>query len=120
MPTEKIYELTRSADATFVIVNPRNKNNKYTVFNKQFEAMVCGRPIIVTKGTYAAKLTEKYRCGITVEYNEKSIREAIIKLRDNPQLRDELGKNAFKAAKEIFNWENEKKRLLKVYEEVSK
>jgi len=119
IPTEQIYPLTRKADATFVLVDPRNKNNRHTVFNKQFEAMLCGRPIIVTKGTFAAEMTERYKCGLTVDYDEKSIREAIITLRDNPQLRRELGMNAFEAARKIFNWENEKKKLLEVYQEVS-
>jgi len=120
IPTEEIYPLTRRADATFVLVDPRNKNNRYTVFNKQFEAMLCGSPIIVTKGTFAAMMTEKYKCGLTVEYNEKDIRRAIITLRDDEDLRKRLGRNAFMAAKRIFNWENEKKKLLKVYEVVKK
>ena len=120
IPTEQIYPLTRRADATFVLVDPRNRNNRHTVFNKQFEAMLCGRPIIVTKGTFAAEMTEKYKCGLTVDYDEKSIREAIITLRDNKELRRELGMNAFEAAKKIFNWENEKRKLIKVYDEVSK
>jgi len=120
IPTEQIYPLTRKADATFVLVDPRNKNNRYTVFNKQFEAMLCGRPIIVTKGTFAAEMTERYKCGLTVNYNKKDIRDAIITLRDDKRLREELGRNAFRAAKEIFNWENEKKKLIRAYEEVSK
>jgi len=115
--TENILPLTLNADATFVIVKPTEFYSR-TLFNKQFEAMVCGRPIIVTKGTYAAKITEELNCGLTVEYNKNSIEEAILKLRDNPELCEELGRNALKAAKERYNWEIEKEKLLKVYGEI--
>ena len=117
IPKEEILPLTRKSDATFVIVDRKGQHHM-NVFNKQFEAMVCGRPIIVTRGTYAGEMTERLRCGLTVEYNKESVREAVLILRDNPDLCEELGKNAFKAAKEKYNWENEKKKLLKVYEEI--
>ncbi len=117
IPSSEILPLTRKADATFIITDLKGQH-RMNVFNKQFEAMVCGRPIIVTKGTYAGKMTEELKCGLTVDYNKDSVRDAIITLRDNPGLCRELGKNAFKAAKERYNWDIEKKNLLKVYEEI--
>jgi len=118
IPTKDILKITREGDAILLLVGKTNKQTKIVVFNKQFEAMVCGRPIIITKGTYAAEMTEKLKCGLTVEYNKESVKEAIIKLRDNPDLCEELGQNAFNAAKKQYNWEKEKKNLLKVYEEI--
>ncbi len=86
--------------------------------NKQFEAMVCGRPIITTKGTNPAKMTEKLKCGIIVDYNRNSVEEGIRKLRDNPELYEELGRNALKAAVEKYNWKNEERKLLGVYRNI--
>ncbi|MEF8848302.1 MAG: glycosyltransferase family 4 protein [Candidatus Thermoplasmatota archaeon] len=117
VPTEDILPLTRKSDATFIIVDPKSRHYQKTLFNKQFEAMVTGRPIIVTKGTFAGEMTEELNCGITVEYNEESVRKAIIKLRDNPDLCEKLGKNALNAAKNKYNWKSEKQKLLEVYEE---
>jgi glycosyltransferase involved in cell wall biosynthesis len=116
IPTKDILPLTRKADATFILVDPSSKHYQKTLFNKQFEAMVCARPIIVTNDTYAAEMTKELNCGISVDYTEESIRKAIIKLRDNPGLCESLGKNGFTAAKKRYNWEIEKKNLLKVYE----
>jgi glycosyltransferase involved in cell wall biosynthesis len=116
--TEEILPLTKKSDATFIIVDPKSKHYQRTLFNKQFEAMVCGRPIIVTKGTYAAEMTEDLNCGLTVYYDIESVREAIIKLRDNPSLCKELGENALKAAVDKYNWNDEKNNLIKVYEEI--
>lgn len=111
---EAISRILQS-DAVVHMVNPANPNNRIGLANKQFEAMVCGRPIITTKGTYAGELTERLKCGLTVEYNEKSVREAIIKLRDNPKLREELGRNGLKAAIKEYNWEKQREKLIKIY-----
>jgi len=118
IPSEDILPLTRKADVSYMVVDPDDKLNELTLYNKQFEAMVCGTPIITSKGTYAGDMTKKLKCGITVDYNANSIKEAIIKLRDSPKLCAELGKNAIHAAKERYNWDVEKRELLKVYEEI--
>ena len=118
IPTNEILPRTRKSHATFIIINPASKHYQKTLFNKQFEAMVTARPIIVTKKTFAAEMTEELKCGITVDYSKESVKKAIIKLRDNPELLEKLGKNALKAAKEKYNWETEKKKLLKVYSEI--
>jgi glycosyltransferase involved in cell wall biosynthesis len=117
IPTKDILPLTRRSDATFVLTDTKGQT-QMNVFNKQFEAMVCGRPIIITKGTYAAEMTEKLKCGITVEFTKESVEKTIIYLRDNPKKVVELGKNAFNAAKTKYNWKNEKTKLIKVYEEL--
>lgn len=119
--SNEILPRTHAADATFLLTCPPHKKmyHQETLFNKQFEALVCGRPIIVTQGTYAGKMTEELNCGLTVEYNKESVKKAIITLRDNPELCEELGRNAFKAAKERYNWDVEKKKLLSVYEVIT-
>ena len=116
IPFNEVVPKTLEADAVICMINPSDLNNRIGLANKQFEAMVCGRPIITTRGTYSAKMTEKLKCGIVVDYNGDSLKKGIEKLRDNPKLCEELGRNALKAALEQYNWENEKRKLLKVYE----
>ena len=118
IPTEEILPLTRSCHATFIIVDPSSNHYQRTLFNKQFESMVCGRPIIVTRGTYAGTMTEDLQCGLTVDYTKDSVTKAIIRLRDNPQLCRSLGEHALQAAKNQYNWKNERKKLHRVYEEL--
>jgi len=118
IPTPDILPLTKSANATFILVDPTSKHYQQTLFNKQFEAMVCGRPIITTKGTYAGTMTEELNCGLTVNYNETSVKKAIKRLRDTPELCQELGKNAFDAAVKRYNWKQEQQHLLNIYKEI--
>ena len=119
IPTSDILPLTKHADVTFIIVDPTSKHYQQTLFNKQFEAMVCGRPIITTKGTYAGIMTEELHCGLTVDYDVSSVKKAIKQLQDNPELCKELGRKAFEAAQNRYNWKVEQQNLLGVYEEIT-
>ena len=119
IPSTEVILKTLQSDLVICLFDPDNLNNKVGLPNKQFEAMVCGRPIITTKNTYAGNFTEINACGMAVEYNKKSLQKAILTLKNNPQLCREFGKNALKAAKEKYNWQNEKKKLLQTYKILS-
>jgi len=118
IPYDKVIPTTLVSDIVLCMINPEDINNKIASANKQFEAMVCGRPIICTKETRSGEITEDEKCGLVIEYNKKALREAIIKLRDNPKLCKELGKNALKAAIEKYNWELEENKLINLYEKM--
>jgi len=113
-----VIPITQNSDAVICVIDPSAFNNRIASANKQFEAMVCGRPIICTKGTRSGEITEAEKCGLTVDYSKGDLRKAIITLRDNPKLCEELGRNALKAAIEKYNWEKQEEKLLKIYEEI--
>jgi glycosyltransferase involved in cell wall biosynthesis len=115
VPFDQVIPMTIKADCVFLMVNPEDLNNRIGLGNKQFEAMVCGRPIICTRGTYSGELTEQEGVGLAVEYNHQALKEAIIKLRDNPGLRERLGRNALKAAINKYNWQKQEEKLIELY-----
>jgi len=115
IPFYEVISKTLEANAVINMPNPDNYYYKFGLANKQFAAMVCGRPIICTKGIYSGELTNKLGCGLVVEYDER-VKDAIINLKDNPKLCEELGKNGLKAAKEKYNWKMQSLELLNVYE----
>jgi len=118
IPMEEVLPMTKKADVIVCLFDPHSKNNQVGLPNKVFEAMVCGKPIICTKGIYSGKFVLKEKCGLAVDYYRQSLKEAIIKLRDNPRLCEELGKNGFKAAKEKYNWKKQEKKLVRIYKEL--
>jgi len=118
VPPEKVISMTQKSDAVVCMINPNVINNKIATANKQFEAMVCGRPIICTKGTRSGEITEQEKCGLVVNYTKEALKDAIIKLRNSPKLCEELGRNALKAAINKYNWEIEEKKLQKLYEKL--
>jgi len=115
VPFDQVIPMTMEADAIFCMFNPGDPNSLIGTPNKLFEAMVCGRPIICTKGTYSGELTEQEEIGLAIEYSEQALKEAIIKLRDNPGLRERLGKNALKAALTKYNWQKQEEKLIELY-----
>jgi glycosyltransferase involved in cell wall biosynthesis len=115
---DQVIPTTLKSDAVILILDPYTKYAKIALANKQFEAMVCGRPIITTKETYVGELTTELNCGLVVNYNNTSIKKAIIKLRDNKELCERLGRNGLDAAKNIYNWKNQKQKLLSLYQKI--
>jgi glycosyltransferase involved in cell wall biosynthesis len=115
VPMEKVIPMTKKSDLIICMTSPDDPNNSRATGNKQFEAMVSGRPIICTKGTYPGILTEKLNCGLVAEFNKKSLKDAIVKLINNPKLCKELGKNALNAAIEKYNWKKQEEILFDIY-----
>ncbi len=118
IPYSEVLDETTRADVVVCPIDPKDPNSSLALANKQFEAMVCGRPIIVSDDTHAGEVTREWECGLVVEHTPEDIEEAVERLRDDDELREELGKNAFSAAVEKFNWEHEKSKLISIYEEL--
>ena len=112
---DKIIPLTHQCDLSICMINPNDKNNQLASANKQFEAMVAGRPIIATKNTRSGEITSQEKCGLVIDYNKTELKKAIEFFRDNPEECKKLGKNALKAAQRKYNWEVDKEKLVKFY-----
>jgi glycosyltransferase involved in cell wall biosynthesis len=120
VPLDKIIHYTKKSDAVLCMIKPTDKNAKITMANKQFEAMVCGRALIASKDTYIGEITEELNCGIVEEFSKKGVIRAVKKLRDNPKLCKELGRNGLKAAIDKYNWAEQEKILIKAYNKLMK
>jgi glycosyltransferase involved in cell wall biosynthesis len=108
----KSLELEASSDAMVVLYDLQYRKNQLSSPNKIFEAMMCGIPLITNMEVDLVKETD---CGIIVQYNIDQVRDAIIKLRDDSQLRNRLGNNGRKAFVEKYNWNNMEKKLYQLY-----
>jgi glycosyltransferase involved in cell wall biosynthesis len=114
-----VLKRTFSSDVLFALYDPKIPNHRYASPNKLFEAMMCGKPIIVSAETSMAKIVKKENCGIIVDYNNiKELENAIIQLQKNPLLRRNLGNNGIKAYKTKYNWTIMANRLLKLYKRI--
>jgi len=110
-------KLEASSDAMVVLYDLEYRKNQLSSPNKIFEAMMCGIPLITNMEVDLVKDTD---CGIIVEYDINHVRDAIIKLRDNSELRTRLGNNGRKAFVEKYNWDNMEKRLYQIYNNLLK
>jgi len=115
LPIKNVIPTTRKADIVVCMFDPKDPITQIGLPNKVFEAMVCGRPIICSRGTYSGEFVERAGCGLTAEFNRDGLKKAIIKLQNAPSLKEKLGRNALKAALGEYSWEQQEKKLLKVY-----
>jgi glycosyltransferase involved in cell wall biosynthesis len=69
------------------------------------EAAACGIPLISTQVGIAPQLIRGNENGFLIERNIKAIRNAIIKLRDNRDLRIAMGKRARETVENAWNWD---------------
>jgi glycosyltransferase involved in cell wall biosynthesis len=120
IPFEEVIPTTLRSDVVVCMINPADSNNKIALANKQFEAMVCGRPIITTEGTYVGDITKNLNCGVVVNYDKESLKKAILELKDNKKLCEKYGKNGLEAAKNNYNWGEQKEKLLDLYQKVER
>lgn len=115
----EVLERSLSADALFILRDPIVRVNKYICGSKVLESMMCGRPIIVNKGTSTSKIVEQVNCGIIVDaHNIKEIKNAILRLKNDKDFCEKLGENGKRAYELHYNWDIMEKRLLNLYEKL--
>ncbi len=114
-----VLDMSLKADVLFAFYDPAIPNNKYASPNKLFEAMMCGKPIIMNSETSASKIVQFEDCGVIVDYGDvKSTKKALIELIKKPELRKKLGENGRKAYENKYSWKIMEKRLLSAYNEL--
>jgi glycosyltransferase involved in cell wall biosynthesis len=111
----KLLDIEASSDVMLALYDLNlQRQYEYGMANKVLEAMMCGLPIITN---ISHDLVNDTKCGLTVEYeNVEQIKEAIITLRDNPELRRLYGSNGRKAFLEKYNWAKMEQKLFQTYD----
>ena len=120
VPMDEVLPMTKKADAVFCLFDPKDLLTRIGLPNKVFEAMVCARPILVAKGTFSGHFVGNEKCGLVIPYTKEDLKEAIITLKNKPNLCEELGKNAFDAAIRDYNWKKQEEKLLELYVDLKK
>jgi len=116
LPYEKVIQYTLTADILFAFYNPAVPNNRYASPNKLFEAMMCGKPIVVNDNCSMADIVREEDCGLVVPYGDvDAIKHAIHTLKNDPGMCKRFGENGRKAYETKYNWKIMEERLLKIY-----
>ena len=82
------------------------------------EAMSSSLPVIATRVGYLPKLVTDN--GILIEKNDiYGLKDAILALADNKDLREQMGKNGRKRVEHEFSWDKSAARLEKLYKDIN-
>jgi|CZCB01.1.fsa_nt_gi glycosyltransferase involved in cell wall biosynthesis len=88
-----------------VLIIPFPKKFYYDIAHpiKLSDYMAVGRPIVCLNLETSGTIIHKYQCGMVCN-DYKEMHEALLKLIDDKQLRQELGANGYNAAKTYYDW----------------
>lgn len=115
---EEVYKLYKKC-LIGVVVDLPTGNNVEGLPIKMFEYMLFGLPIITSNFPLRRKIFEEYQCGILIDpYDKNGYKDAIMKLICNLNLCKKYGENGRKAVCEKYNWHQEEKKLLYIYDEL--
>ena len=83
--------------------------------------MSAGIPVIGSHFPLWKEIIETNGCGVCVDpLNPKEISKAIIFILNNPEIANKMGEKARRMVEDKYNWEIEKEKLLKIYNEILK
>jgi len=118
IPYAEVISRLKEADIGFICDCPLKRHMEGLPV-KLFEYMAAGLPVIASNFPLWKQIVEKYNCGICVDPTDpRKIAETIEYLRENPEVRKQMGENGRKAILEEYNWEKESKKLLDVYSKI--
>jgi len=106
----------RKASIGLVILHPE-PNYVASQPVKLFEYMCAGIPVIVSDFPVCREIVGKARCGFLVNpLDPHEIARAVEYLLTHPEEAEEMGRRGFQAVHENYNWANEEKTLLQMYD----
>jgi len=105
MPKEKLVSLLKYSIASLIPLANKPLLNTSSP-NKLFESLAAGVPVIQTTTGWIRELLETHDIGFTVSAHEPDeLVDALLTLKNKPELRSRLGKNAYRLAKSQFSKE---------------
>lgn len=86
---------------------------------KMFEFMCAGLPVVVPDFPPLRAIVQECACGLTFSPGDAtSLARVLATLKSQPDQARRMGKNGRAAVNKIYNWHNEEKKLLKLYERI--
>ncbi|MCV9385711.1 glycosyltransferase family 4 protein [Reichenbachiella ulvae] len=119
-PFHQFYSFMNMSDVNII---PHNKSGHtdHTIPHKLFQAMMVGKPVIVSSCKPLKRTVELSKAGLVFEAeNAEDLSKQILRLYQETELYKELGVNAKKATIDgDMNWENEGRKLVELYSHFS-
>lgn len=118
-PFDKFFSFMSLTDVN-VIPHKSNPHTDNTVPHKLFEAMMVGRPVLVSSSAPLKRIVEETNSGLVFEAgNAKDCSDKILKLFSDADLRQQLGSNGVQATVHgPLNWETSQEDLIALYHQL--
>jgi glycosyltransferase involved in cell wall biosynthesis len=92
-----------------------------TIPHKLFQYMYLKKPVVSSNCKPIERILNESKAGLVYQYdNPRELADCIIKIHDDPVLREEMGQKGYSAVKEKYSWDTAAKELIKIYEDLSR
>lgn len=81
------------------------------------EALACGLPTIITRQCHFPEVAQA-KAGIVIDPDPVQLAEALLRLLDDPELREEMGNNGRRLVMEKFTWDRIADQMIELYQRV--
>ncbi len=113
---DKLYNLTKTAKLGFSIETGSSLNYKYALPNKIFDYIQAGVPVLCADFPEMKTIIETFKVGETFTGNTaKELSKKILSMLNSNESLITYHNNCITASKEL-NWENEEKKLIRIFE----
>ncbi|WP_141581062.1 glycosyltransferase family 4 protein [Actinomadura sp. WMMA1423] len=104
VPNDRALRIAEGAMAGLALLHDE-PNYRHSMPTKVVEYMARGIPVITTPNPPAVEIVEPAECGLVVPFGAPdAAAKAVLRLRDDPGLRTELGRRGYETARERFHW----------------
>lgn len=114
VPSDELAWYTKQADIGLVVYRNTSQNNYLSTPNKIFEYMQAGLPVVSSNHPGKSYIIEDEQIGVCVDEKPDAIVKGILLILENITY---YKQNCARAVKS-WNWENERRRLLNLYQEL--
>ncbi|GAB5491063.1 MAG: glycosyltransferase [Phototrophicaceae bacterium] len=115
-PHEVVPTLSQ-ADIGIALMASNVLNNVYSLPNKFFEAIAAGLPVLTSPNPELKRVIEHYDIGLTCDPSDPEVIANSIQKMSEPETYQTFKSNIENARSDL-NWENEEKKLIKIYQAI--
>lgn len=103
-----------------IVPHLSNPHTEATIPHKIFNYMYFMKPIIVSDVGPLKRIVDECHCGKVFKAGDSiSLKECLLHLEKNPSELERMGKNAYDAILNKYNWGREEKKLQRIYSTIS-
>ncbi|KAB2353682.1 glycosyltransferase [Actinomadura montaniterrae] len=104
VPNDRALRIAEGAMAGLALLHDE-PNYRHSMPTKVVEYMARGVPVITTPNPPAVDIVDPAGCGLVVPFGDPAAAAAaVLKLRDDPELRVRMGERGYAAARARFHW----------------
>lgn len=120
IPSEKMGEIYEKVSLGMAVLLDKGQYHKScNLPTKVGEYMMYGIPTVIYRTPYIEEVMGQYEFGIMVDPDSiTEIVDAILRIKNNPEVALKMGEAGKKAVTEQFNWTKEEQKLFDLYDEI--